>query len=296
MTPPPAAAAAPAVRPRRTARPVRAPRRVSGPARARTAAPGAGTAGARGGALALPAPGGLALGALQSLSDLAQHRWLDRLIRGRTWIALVAFALIGIVAMQLWIVKLGVGIGRALETEGRLQRENAALSVQNAQASSGERIEKLAAARGMVAAAPGSQRFLHSHGGLDARRAAAALAHAGSVQVAGTATTTTAAASSTEASAAGSETTAASGGETAASGAASSPGSEGEAAASAGAERESSSAAASATTAPAASGSEEQSSSGTAATSGGSTASSESEASATATGATSTEGGTGPGG
>lgn len=211
MTPPPAAAAAvsparaprraaqragagsatraarPAVRASRAARsataasPARRARRVSGPsasaasaARAHTYVP------ARGGALALPLPSihfGLPSGGLlEALAGITEHRFLDRLIRGRGWIGLVAFALIGIVAMQLWIVKLGVGIGRALEHEAFLQRENAALSVANTRLSAGERVEALATARGMVAAAPGSVRFDASRGALDARLATATLA------------------------------------------------------------------------------------------------------------------------
>lgn len=105
------------------------------------------------------------------------HRLLDRLIRGRAWIGIVAFALIGIVAMQLWIVKLGYGIGRAVEHEGLLRRENSALGIENAELSSGERVERLAAAKGMVEAAPGALRFDAVRPGLDARLAAAALAH-----------------------------------------------------------------------------------------------------------------------
>jgi hypothetical protein len=188
--PPPAAAATPAVRPRSVPRrPVRAPapRRVSGPAKRKVSAgdPAARARAythARGGAVALPAPGGLAAGLLDALTGVSRQRWLDRLIRGRAWIGLLAFALIGIVAMQLWVVKLGVGIGRALEHEGMLQRENAALSIEDAKLSSGERVEQLAAARGMVVAPPGALRFETARGGLDARLAAAALAHSGQVQ------------------------------------------------------------------------------------------------------------------
>jgi hypothetical protein len=215
MTPPPAGAAtAPRVRPRRPP----APRRVSGPAKGAGAGRAAGSRGApsrarnsvrigAGGAVALPAPGGLALGLGRTLAGVSEQRWLDRLIRGRLWIGLIAFALIGIVAMQLWIVKLGVGIGRALEHEAFLQRENAALRIADAQLSSGERVEALAAARGMVVAAPGSLRFLRSRGGLDARLAAGSLARSGSEQQAHTAETT-----ATQAGGTGGETGVAAGG------------------------------------------------------------------------------------
>jgi hypothetical protein len=168
MTPPPAAAAAPSVRPARTTAPARKrapstpqrtrrPRRVSGPA-------------------AQPRR------AIELVQDLAPTQLLDRLTSrsfatGRAWIGVVAFALIGIVAMQLWVLKLNAGIGRAVEHEGLLERTNTALSIENSEASSGDRVEQLAATEGMVAAAPGTQKFLSSRGAMDTRLAAAALAH-----------------------------------------------------------------------------------------------------------------------
>jgi cell division protein FtsL len=132
-------------------------------------------------------------------------RLLDRLIRGRAWIGVVAFALIGIVAMQLWVVKLGVGIGRALEHVELLQRENSTLAIEDSALSSGERIERLALAEGMVIAPPGALHFDTLRGPLDARLAAAALARPIHSEAAGPTTTgaeaSAGAASGTEASA-----------------------------------------------------------------------------------------------
>ena len=147
VTPPPAAAAAPAVQPRRPLAP-RGPRRVSGPGasqRARAARR------ARAGAPARRASRSALISALESL---AQHRLLDRLIRGRTWIGIVAFALIGIVTLQLGLLKLNGGIGRALEHEAVLQRQNAALSIENSELAAGTRVEARAAQLGMAFAAP----------------------------------------------------------------------------------------------------------------------------------------------
>ena len=79
----------------------------------------------------------------------ATHRLLDRLIRGRLWIGLVAFALIGIVTLQLVLLKLNAGIGRALEREALLQRENAALSIENSELAAGEQVESQAEHAGM---------------------------------------------------------------------------------------------------------------------------------------------------
>jgi cell division protein FtsL len=103
-------------------------------------------------------------------------RLLDRLIGGRAWIAVIAFALIGIVGMQLWVVKLGVGIGRAVEHTQLLQQENSVLSAEDSALSSGERIERLALAKGMVPASSVALHFDTVRGPLDARLAAAALA------------------------------------------------------------------------------------------------------------------------
>ena len=108
MTPP--AAAAPAVRARTLAPPRRLvpaprPRRVSGPARpARLRQPATGAAAVE---------RGLALGLLELLQSISRHSALDRLIRGRAWIAIVVFALLGIVTLQLTLLKLNAGIGRS---------------------------------------------------------------------------------------------------------------------------------------------------------------------------------------
>jgi cell division protein FtsL len=121
---------------------------------------------------------GLVLGLLSALESLAQHRLLDRLIRGRVWIGLVAFALIGIVTLQLGLLKLNGGIGRALEHEALLQRENAALSIENSELAAGTRVEQSAAKLGMAFVPAGALRFLSAGGHGDVGKAAAALASA----------------------------------------------------------------------------------------------------------------------
>ncbi|HEV2997531.1 MAG TPA: hypothetical protein VGX16_00365, partial [Solirubrobacteraceae bacterium] len=117
MTPPATHAAAfPATRPSRPAAPRRTPRRgVHAPP--------------RGGVRATPA---------QKTRARSSHR-LDRLIRGRALIGLIAFALIGIVAMQLWVLKLNSGIGRALQHTAYLERSNAALEIADSRAAAGDR-------------------------------------------------------------------------------------------------------------------------------------------------------------
>jgi hypothetical protein len=111
MTPPAATAAGRALP--RTAVP-RAPRRVSGPAPRTRRAP-APAAGRRAGA-ADP----LAVRLLRRARLLADSRLLDRLVRGQLWIPLVAVGLMGIVFMQVSMLKLNAGIGRAVQTASTL--------------------------------------------------------------------------------------------------------------------------------------------------------------------------------
>jgi cell division protein FtsL len=169
VTPPAAASLAGA--PARSApsrRPAQRPRRVSGPQ--------------RGPVRQAPARGqtarehdGLVLGVLRGLEGLSSHRLLDRLIRGRLWIGIIAFALIGIVTLQLGLLKLNSGIGRALERAATLQRENAALSIENSELAAGNRVESQAASRlGMKLVPLGGLRFLTISPG-DVAHAAAAL-------------------------------------------------------------------------------------------------------------------------
>ena len=162
MTPPPAAAAIPATRPAPTRR--AAPTAPVRPARARPGRPRRVAAPAR-------RPGRAA----EAAAALTPARLLDRLVRSRSWIVVVAFALIGIVAMQLWLLKLNGGIGRAIEHEGLLQRTNAALSAENSSMAAGDLVEQQAIASGMRIVSPGSLIFLRTRGPSDERLAAARL-------------------------------------------------------------------------------------------------------------------------
>jgi hypothetical protein len=170
---PPSAAAAPAVHPPRPLAPHRPfttaprPRRVSGPARRPLVDRPAGSRSRE--------YAGIALGLTEALSRLSEHRLLDRLIRGRTWIALVAFALIGIVTLQLGLLRLNAGIGHALQKEASLQRENAALSIENSELAAGDLVESGASRLGMEVVPAGALRFLTARPAADASRAAAAL-------------------------------------------------------------------------------------------------------------------------
>jgi hypothetical protein len=168
MTPPSTAAAAQPARrvapPRPRRAPVR-PRRVSGPARP----------GSRPSARAVPAEGardGLVVGLLGAAETLSSNRLLDRLIGSRLWIGIVAFALIGIVTLQLGLLKLNSGIGRSLERTATLQTANSALSIENSELASGTRVESQAERLGLRLTPIENLHFLSSHASTDASRAA----------------------------------------------------------------------------------------------------------------------------
>jgi hypothetical protein len=169
VTPPPAAAAASPRTRTRPARPARPPlpRRVSGPARGRAASaprPVARQSGSH--------PVAAVLGALAALPD---HRLFNRLVASKAWVGVIAFALIGIVTLQLVMLRLNTGIGHALQREESLQRQNAALGVANSELASGERVESQATKLGMELTAAGSLRFLHAGGRSALLHAAGAL-------------------------------------------------------------------------------------------------------------------------
>ncbi len=175
MTPPAAAEALRRTRPGTRRVPVRHPRRVSGPARPNHAARPARSAQPPRSARVDTPPRGLALRVLGLYARIADSSLLDRLVRGRLWIGLLAFALIGIVAMQLMVLKLNAGIGATLTREAALQRANAQLGIEAATVGGEGRVEPLAAAQGMTFAAPGSVHFVASSPA-DVNEAAAVLA------------------------------------------------------------------------------------------------------------------------
>jgi hypothetical protein len=178
------------------------PRRISGPS-------AAARSGAVAAAVAIPAPGiappherkprpssvprkrparkathragqsapGIALRAIGAVDGVSSSAFVDRLIRGRLWIGLLAFALIGIVAMQLLVLKLNTGIGHTLARVETLQRENAQLGIEDSMYSAESRVAPLAAAEGMTLAPPGTIHFVAASKA-DISRAASALSTA----------------------------------------------------------------------------------------------------------------------
>lgn len=149
----------------------RSPRRVSGPAGGivgprRVSGPRQ--------APAMVAPRPLAARAGAFVRALPDHALLDRIIRGRVWIPLLGVLLVGIVAMQLEVLKLNAGIGRSLQSATALQGQNQLLRVSVARLGDDQRIEALAQRMGMAMPAPQEQRFLAA-GGVTVQRAIRAI-------------------------------------------------------------------------------------------------------------------------
>ncbi|HEX5925261.1 MAG TPA: hypothetical protein VFY45_15635 [Baekduia sp.] len=153
MTPPAATAAG-----RTLTRPVapRAPRRVSGPA----ARPRRGADAPRARRSTAPTADPFILRALHRTRALADSRFLDRLIRGRLWIPIVAAGLMGIVFMQVSMLKLNAGIGRAVQSAATLERQNTNLRAAVSGMESGTRIDAAARRLGMVVPADGSTHYV----------------------------------------------------------------------------------------------------------------------------------------
>jgi hypothetical protein len=143
------------------------PRRRSGPARPRTA-PRPAAQRRKQSTESFAALGRMAL-------RVPDARVLDRLIRGRVWIGLIAGALVMLVFMQVSLLKLNTGISADVLSAQNLERDNAELRASVSSLDSGQRIQDIAAARGMVMPDDGQLRFLHVVAPGDGTRAAHAI-------------------------------------------------------------------------------------------------------------------------
>lgn len=99
---------------------------------------------------------------------------LDRLLRGRLWVALIALLLTGIVFLNVALLEINGSIARMDARASELRRDNSALRMRVARLGSSERIQRTAADRGFVAPPPGEVGYLVGRPG-DAAAAARAL-------------------------------------------------------------------------------------------------------------------------
>src|SRR4051794_35156195 len=137
------AAAAPR-RARRTSGPARPHRRVSGPVAAAAPARTVPVPSLPRLPKLRPIPGLAGLGgrALEVGRGLPDSSFLNRLIRSRTWIGVLGFLLIGLVALNVALLKLNNTAGREASVASALRIQNAELRGRVARLSTTERIQE----------------------------------------------------------------------------------------------------------------------------------------------------------
>jgi cell division protein FtsL len=149
---------------------------MSGPAGGVRRAPARPASPRRAGAAAAPGPLAAPLRAVLAGADAAASSPLvDRLLRGRAWVAGIGVLLAGIVFFNVALLELNGGIARTEARVAKLKRANAELRLRVADLGSSERIQEAAAMQGFVLPAPGEVTYLRPSPGEDARRAVAAL-------------------------------------------------------------------------------------------------------------------------
>jgi cell division protein FtsL len=100
---------------------------------------------------------------------------LERLLRGRGWIALIGALLAGIVFLNVALLELNGGLAATSEQAAELRRENADLRSEVSRLSATARIRRLAEAEGLWMPEPAQVTYLQPEGRRDATAAARAL-------------------------------------------------------------------------------------------------------------------------
>lgn len=97
---------------------------------------------------------------------------LDRLLRGRAWIAFIGVLLVGVVFLNVSLLEINRGITEKAERIAALKRANGQQRVEVAELASSERIQQAATDLGFLLPAPGDVTYLKATPSRDARRAA----------------------------------------------------------------------------------------------------------------------------
>src|SRR5439155_2290553 len=105
---------------------------------------------------------------------LPDSRVVDRLVRARLWVALLAILLFGLVAINVSMLKLNSESGRNAEAARKLGIRNTQLQAKVSRLASGDRIQAAARALGFSLPAPDQIDYLNAHVG-DGKRAAKAI-------------------------------------------------------------------------------------------------------------------------
>ena len=123
----------------------------------------------------MPVLGTLGLHAFRAGRALPDSRLFDRLLRGRAWVVLLGVLLIGLVALNVSLLKLNAQAGRNAETAKALRVHNNELRAKVSRLASGERLQRVGRQLGLAMSSAGRVRYV-SIGRADAKRAARALA------------------------------------------------------------------------------------------------------------------------
>ena len=113
----------------------------------------------------------IALRVADSAVNVSASPMMDRLVRSRAWVVIIGVGLIGIVAMQVSLLKLNSGIGRAVDTVATLERSNASLKAQVSEPELG-RPHPVAGRPARLRHARARRRHLPARGGQALRRPA----------------------------------------------------------------------------------------------------------------------------
>jgi hypothetical protein len=122
----------------------------------------------------VPVLGAVGSHAFRAGRRLPDSPLVDRLLRGRLWIGLMAVLLFGLVAINVSLLKLNAQAGRNAEKVKTLKVQNDRLHAKVSRLRSGDRVERVAARLGLVMPEAGSIRYV-SIGSRDGSRAAGAL-------------------------------------------------------------------------------------------------------------------------
>jgi hypothetical protein len=122
----------------------------------------------------LPVLGTIGSHALRAGRLLPESRLFDRLLRGRAWIMFVGVLLMGLVALNVSLLKLNAEAGRNAEKVKVLRIQNTQLGARVSRLASAERLERAGRDLGLAMSIAGRVRYLSVRPS-DARKAAGAI-------------------------------------------------------------------------------------------------------------------------
>jgi hypothetical protein len=122
----------------------------------------------------LPVLGSIGSHAFRVGRSLPDSRLLDRLMRGRAWIVLIGCLLIGLVAINVSLLKLNAAAGHNAEKVAALRIQNTQLRARVSRLASAERLERAGRDLGLAMSIAGRVRYLSVRPG-DGRKAARAI-------------------------------------------------------------------------------------------------------------------------